>query len=429
MKIEILLYLLKVNGIFLVLYLVYAIGFSRLTFHRLNRTVLISMLPLSLLLPFIQWGNFAFVPGAETALPELFDDFGGMGERTQSLVSSSMEWNIINISWLVYGLVLLFFLVKLVLNYFCLIRIKKLSTRWHDERFSFFVADVPSVFSFFSWIFVPNNYDLALNSDIIEHEKQHARAFHSLDLIATELFIAFCWFNPVVYLFRSSLKAVHEFQVDSRILKNKHKTYDYLELILNNLDYSVKTSLFCNNFYGSTIKKRINMMTKSKSPKWKTLRYLGFLPLMMLITMSFSVTETVNNNIPDIYPIKTEDFGLTSEYGARIDPITKQKGYHYGMDFSAKTGTPVVATAAGMVIKVVFLEKTYGRLVVIDHGNGFITRYAQLNDFAVKEGDRLEKGALVGYVGQSGRATGPHLHYEVLKDGENVNPAEYMPEK
>ncbi len=168
-------------------------------------------------------------------------------------------------------------------------------------------------------------------------------------------------------------------------------------------------------------------MTKSKSSKWKVLRYFGFLPLMMLMTMSFSVTETGDKTIPDISPIKVDEYKNRSEYGMQINPKTKQRTFHEGIDFSAETGTQVVATASGIVVRVVFLEKTYGKMIEIDHGNGFTTRCAHLNDFAVKEGDRIEKGAIVGYVGKTGLATGPHLHYEVLKNGESVNPAEYMP--
>nr|WP_321355516.1 M23/M56 family metallopeptidase [uncultured Draconibacterium sp.] len=316
--------------------------------------------------------------------------------------------------------------MRLLLNAFRLIKIKRQSTTQTIGKFSVIRIRVSSAFSFFNWIFLPQNIDCEIAEQIIEHEKLHGNYKHTLDLILVELFAAFFWFNPLVYLFRRDLKSVHEFQIDQRLLKGSLKTSDYLRLLLNYLERSGTTIAFCNNFNGSTIEQRIKMMTKAKSTGWKRGRYLLLVPLVAAITMAFS-DRSGNNDIPDIYPIKAgASFTISSGYGNRIHPIAKEKRFHYGIDFAAQTGTPVVATASGVVTRVVFLEKSYGKLIEIDHCNSYVTRYTQLNDYAVKEGDKVTKGDVIGYVGQSGLSIGPHLHYEIFKEGKNVNPQDYI---
>jgi hypothetical protein len=429
MATDIILYMLKANGIFIILYLFYVVCFSRLTFHRLNRVFLMAMLPLSLVIPVLNIGLVPPVSLPKTELPQVFDDFREIGNAVETNTETGFQWDIGNICFLIYCVVVLFFIIRLILNVFRIIQMKRRSVTTVDGKYSIISADVPSAFSCFNWIFIPPNNDSTI-APIIEHEKLHDRAYHTLDLITTELFIVFFWFNPFVYLFRRSLKTVHEFQTDSLFLKSNYKTSDYLQLMLKNLNFSAGTAAFCNHFNGSIIKKRINMMTKNRSSKWKAGRYLLLLPLITLMTMSFSVNNNHDGEIPGISPIKAGYYNkISSGYGMRIHPFTRKENFHIGIDFAAKTGTPVVATAGGVVTRVVFLDGNYGKLVEIDHENGFVTRYAQMDDFAVKGGDRVKTGDVIGYVGQSGLANGPHLHYEVWKDRENVNPADYIQEQ
>ena len=426
--IDFLYYLIKVSGIFGILYVVYVIGFSKLTFHRLNRGYLISMLPLSLILPAVKIEFGPNIPISK-GLPLLFNDWGsveGNGIQTGSI--HQFELSLGNLFFITYSLVLALFLTRLILTVFRLIQIKRRSTATQTiGKFSVIHAGISSTFSFFNWIFLPQNIDGEIAEQIIEHEKLHGHSYHTLDLILVELFVAFFWFNPIVYFFRRDLKSVHEFQIDRLLLKGRMKTSDYLQLLLNNLERPGTTAAFCNHFNGSTIERRVKMMTKTKSSGWKTARYLLLVPLLTSITMAFSDHSGNSNQIPDISPIKAgASFKITSYYGERIHPITKEETFHYGIDFATQTGTPVVATANGVVTRVVFLKGTYGKLIEIDHGNSYVTRYAQLNNFAVEEGDMVKQGDVIGYVGQSGLATGPHLHYEVFKDGKNVNPQDYL---
>lgn len=116
---------------------------------------------------------------------------------------------------------------------------------------------------------------------------------------------------------------------------------------------------------------------------------------------------------------------ITDGFGPRIDPITRQAAFHDGLDISAAFGTPVKAPADGLVV-FADRESGYGKVVKINHGYGFLTLYGHLDRILVKEGQRVKRGEVIGRVGMTGRTTGPHLHYEVWKDGEKQNPLHYI---
>ena len=107
-------------------------------------------------------------------------------------------------------------------------------------------------------------------------------------------------------------------------------------------------------------------------------------------------------------------------------PLYKVREFHPGQDFAAKIGTPVYATADGVVEKTESSFHGYGNNIIIDHGFGYKTLYGHLNGFAVREGQKVKRGATIGYVGNTGMSTGPHLHYEVIKNGEKINPINFF---
>ncbi|NWG91043.1 MAG: M23 family metallopeptidase, partial [Parvularculaceae bacterium] len=130
------------------------------------------------------------------------------------------------------------------------------------------------------------------------------------------------------------------------------------------------------------------------------------------------------NKIPLSSPL-TVSRKFTSGFGVRRDPINGRAASHHGIDFSAAWAAPVTATAAGLV-KFAGVRQGFGRCVEIDHGNGFVTRYAHLNRIAVQEGQRVKLHQKVGELGNSGRSTGPHVHYEVLFRGQPRNPLRFI---
>ena len=116
---------------------------------------------------------------------------------------------------------------------------------------------------------------------------------------------------------------------------------------------------------------------------------------------------------------------MSSRFGMRNDPITGRRAWHNGVDFAGKDGADVVTVAAGVVVYA-GPRNGYGRMVEVNHGSGFSTRYGHHKDLLVKVGDIVNKGQVVGLMGSSGRSTGPHVHFEVFKNGRVVDPSSYI---
>ena len=132
-------------------------------------------------------------------------------------------------------------------------------------------------------------------------------------------------------------------------------------------------------------------------------------------------------SIPAIQPISNKELkALASGFGMRIHPIYKVKMMHTGIDFTAVRGTPIYATGDGIVKAVVPNLGGYGKEVEVNHGYGYVTRYAHMEKFNARVGQKVKRGECIGYVGSTGTATAPHLHYEVMKNGEKVNPIYYF---
>ena len=131
--------------------------------------------------------------------------------------------------------------------------------------------------------------------------------------------------------------------------------------------------------------------------------------------------------MPAIQPVSNKELKwLTSGFGWRVDPVYRNRRMHTGVDYSVSIGTPVYSTGDGKVVKVETKYSGYGKQIEIDHGFGFKTKYAHLNGFNVKKGQRVKRGELIGYSGNSGKSTGPHLHYEVMVNNVKTNPIYYM---
>lgn len=127
--------------------------------------------------------------------------------------------------------------------------------------------------------------------------------------------------------------------------------------------------------------------------------------------------------LPTAQPVPGSHLG--SSFGFRIDPITGRSAWHTGLDFQAESGTPILAAAGGVVV-VQEYHPAYGNMVEIDHGNNLITRYAHASATFVKKGDLVKRGQKIAAVGSTGRSTGPHLHFEVLADGQPQDPQKFL---
>ena len=128
------------------------------------------------------------------------------------------------------------------------------------------------------------------------------------------------------------------------------------------------------------------------------------------------------NSAPNLWPVEGP---VTASFGERIDPFNGEGAFHSGVDISASYGQGVIAPADGIVALADFMGG-YGRAIIIDHGHGITTRYGHLSNFAVAVGQHIHRGDVIGYIGVSGRSTGPHLHYEVRINDTPVNPHKYL---
>lgn len=136
--------------------------------------------------------------------------------------------------------------------------------------------------------------------------------------------------------------------------------------------------------------------------------------------------EVMVASIPAIMPISNGDLTRTaSGWGWRIHPIYKIRKFHYGMDFTAPTGTEIYVTGDGVIESVETSMRGYGKHIIVNHGFGYKTIYAHMSGFKAKKGEKVKRGEVIGYVGNTGTSTAPHLHYEVLKNDTKVNPVHF----
>ena len=162
------------------------------------------------------------------------------------------------------------------------------------------------------------------------------------------------------------------------------------------------------------ISRQVDLLTRQMDDRTEK---LGILDSLMI------VDSAKKKLLPSILPV--EGGWYSSNFGWRIDPFNGVRAFHEGMDFMAETGTEAHAAAGGVVAFADF-HPQYGNMIEIDHGNGLITRYAHLSKRLVKVGDVVLSGGIIGQVGNTGRATGPHLHFEVRQNGAPLNPVRFL---
>lgn len=267
---------------------------------------------------------------------------------------------------------------------------------------------------------------------ILAHERAHLDRKDPLYFLFLSMFEALFWFNPFLLAQTERCRHAAELDCDARVIGKETKMRSvYASSLLHALKHTAGNARPCVPAAFSRQRKgdyrmRMELILRPKPSLGKTARYavIGVLscltaPLLLSqISLAAPATEFVLNSLP-------VEGKITSTFGPRLDPISKKARHHDGMDIAAPTGTKVVAPCAGKVTRAEKLAG-YGNLIEIDHGDGMVTRYGQLDSFAVKAGDKVTKGMKIGEVGMSGRATGPHLHFEVLQDGERKDPQSFL---
>ncbi len=447
-----LLYILQVTFVFSILYILYTLVLSNLTFHKINRIVLLLLLPISVIVPF---SNTIF-PSLSIEIKEIpllesvhfdtviFESVNSDTVSNQSLevletptVVNSFNYTIVLIT--VYFLMLSIYLTRILITTRKLFLLKNNAIVEQKKGYQFVKVDVPEIFSYFNCIFIPKHQIKEYDEQIIEHEKIHIQLKHSWDVLFTEIYICFFWFNPLVYFYRKSLKSIHEFQADEGALQKGIKTSEYIGLLLKSLELEKPNNLY-NYFNQPILKKRVIMMTKPTSNGIAKLKYILLLPVCAFLISAFTSPIIENNEYldilgisnfistpPSLFPVKNATKNdISSYFGEKARrPKTKRDVAHRGIDIKAKIGTPIFATADG-IIKEASMKGKWGNLIIITHADGYETWYAHLNAFNINVKEEVKKGAIIGYVGNTGFSTGPHLHYEVKQHGKHLNPIAFL---
>ncbi len=429
-------HLIQSSVVFIVFYIGYRLVLSRLTFHQLNRWILLFFIPISILIPLVE-NLLPIVPREMVELP-IFEGF--TYETTTALnpaATASVQTDYSELIIWTYCMGVLICLIRIVSSILKLVVLKNRSLVTKKENYKLVITKDSEIYSYFNWIFVPEHRMRNCDALILAHEKAHIKLKHSIDLLVTEIYFAFFWFNPIVYFYRKSLKSIHEFQADKSALRHeKVKISYYMELLLDNIKAN-NTTHICSYFKQPIIKKRIEMMLKTKSNPLLKIKYLIFIPIGFFCLVSFTKTKiNINNRLdvlqavvstPSLFPIQNvtkED--ITSPYGAqRKDAQGKRGQRHKGIDFKAEIGTPVIATTDGVITNA-SNQGNWGNLVIISHANGYETGYAHLSNFNCKKDQVVKKGQIIGYTGNSGLSSGPHLHYMIKHHGSYVDPINYL---
>jgi murein DD-endopeptidase MepM/ murein hydrolase activator NlpD len=214
--------------------------------------------------------------------------------------------------------------------------------------------------------------------------------------------------------------AISDIGARSALDPNLAKSMDKLPAVVKSRAMGGSTEV------GQTARRTLSSMTTPEDT-FGLLRTLleGIQTRLDSVRQSVDRRNALANATPSLWPATG---WLTSRMGPRRDPVTGGADYHPGLDIAGDKGQPVFATAAGTVSHVGY-QGAYGNLIVIDHGFGLETRYGHLQGFEVRKGDQVKRGDVIGKVGATGRATGYHLHYEVLANGKLLNPLQLLTQR
>lgn len=270
---------------------------------------------------------------------------------------------------------------------------------------------------------------------LLAHELVHLKRRDPQQLLVLRILVAFCWFIPVLrYIEQAFIRSI-ELTVDQAVLaKQPEQAAIYGQTLLSSLKLSQVNQLSTltpgfihNNADQGFYQQRLQQLFQ-RSPglsvwqRWRISIALGCSVLLLQLsssTLSYS-------NPPEEWLLPVDKVQVSSFY-AEKHPI-RQNRPHQGVDFSAAAGTTIKATHKGKVLiaDATSLNSGYGKVVLIDHGHGYQTLYAHLDDFYITGGQTVKAGEPIGTVGTTGRVTGPHLHFEILLNGRQQNPADYL---
>jgi len=434
---EYFLYIIKVSVVQSVFFVFYLVFFKKRTALLHQRIFLIASLIFSFIIPFIRityLKDSINIPHYLLKFSETFNEYFIEGVNTAYNQLSGVSW--IKILYLIYFTGMMISIYRFLASVISLIHIIRQGTIYRHNHFKLvYIDEAVSPFSFLHFIMINKTfYSDAELRNIIAHENIHIKQLHSFDIILIETIQVLTWFNPLINHVKRSVKAIHEYIADRHVIESGTDLLEY-QMLLIRQNFNHKIQNLTSHLNVSLIKKRIMMLTNNQKTMTRNHRYFLTIPLLVIMFMAFSYKNIVSSvqsqseNRPCILPVEKNKIKVTSGYGMRIHPIYKKEMMHEGIDLAAAEGTPVVATADGIIKEMAdknYDPKGYGKFIVIVHDQTYMTMYAQLSEVLVKKKQPVKKGEIIGRIGESGLSTAPHLHYEVWKNNEKVNPADYF---
>ncbi len=454
------LYLIKSTLCLLLLIGVYQVLLARAGTFHFNRFFLLFAIGFSLTIPLVEldtWkANMSEEAPVMSVLTEVEQQLVSFESPeiyvTASEASANAPKSMIPIlMFLIYGLVLLILFSRYVFNIMKLLKRNRNAKAVYYEGIKMYLLnDNIAPHSFLNHIFIgKDDYQKGVSPKLLIHELAHVQQGHTYDILFVELVSIVFWFNPVLRLYSKAIRVNHEYLADRAVIKRHQDIGDY-QLQLIQYISKFRSPAFTSHLNYSFTKKRFEMMKKKISKTSATITIAVLIPILFLALMAFSPAVKkiersleagvpsigtlislevfeAENRIPSILPIdKSALHRVSSGFGERIDPITKEKRWHLGLDFTAETGVNVLATADGTITFADY-NSGYGNHIKIDHGEGYVTLYAHMHELKVSAGESVKIGDVIGSVGSSGKSDKPHLHYEVIKDGKRVNPENFIP--
>ncbi len=362
----------------------------------------------------------------------------------------------------VYVIYMIVALASLGLTVYNIIKIQRLRRRsrlTHTEDYTLAEhEDIKTPFSFLRTIFLSFNYEPQERRQILTHEASHIRHRHSFERIFLSVLRSVFWFNPFFWMVEKDLEEVQEWEADKDVLGEGYELDAYRTTIFKQL-FGYNPDISCGLNHSLT-KQRFIMMTQSRRGKGAWIRLAATLPVIAAVFIAFGcgtkeakasneVSRNLTNGTEATYiPMCPPcDATVSNSFGARTD--ASGAGTHQGIDYVLDEGAPVYAAADGEISSIT-RDDGNGLMLVLKHNDGIETRYAHLSKIQIVSHLRIEgsmmkvnntynlitdadhsdqkitgkvyRGQLIGYAGSTGRATGPHLHFEVRKDGKPVDP-------
>lgn len=419
---DMLLFLLKASLCLMVFYLPYRLVLRHSTFFVANRIYLLAGLVLSFTIPVIRYSPVSHLP-VKVDLPfyhlreAISDQAAQTFDAPQETMADLTTWLLI-----IYTLGVMVSVVRIASTIIAIWRLQKQGEVILEGAFKVIKGPVREAFSFARLIFLPLE---PVADAVLQHEKIHVRQFHWVDLHLLEVATAILWFNPIVYWYRQALKQQHEYLADRAVLRLGTPLSEYLKCLAQTLTAAVAGPISQFNF--QSIKQRINMLSQKRSPSYLYLCYGVVLPLAGLLLFAFTAPTEDQKPLDFTTPVAAASSTVSDGFGERIHPRTGKKRMHTGLDLIAPPGVPVLAAEAGTVT-LATRDSLRGNFVVIWHDGTFSTTYSHLQAPLVRRGDKVTRGQKIAEIGETGATIKSHLHFEVLRNSEAVDPKAYLPD-